>query len=309
LSEREFARRWRRVTPYLVAILFVVFVIISPILSRKLEPLVNGVLELFPAHYANLEPVPDAEARLEASMKSRQLIAEGFGFQTAAVICLVGYFGFTIVGKKLYRRIAFEKIASEIASRPAIRRSEADNTPAAAAKKDAVPSGFWRILGAGLLDLLIYLVLAVIFTVAAYSMLLSGGAFAAWLNRFDPLGVVVAWFAWLVIVACLYPTLTTWSRLRGTFGDRIFGIRLVTLNEKPLRFLRILARYGTSAVSCAFLGLGFFGFLSQPFTPNRQALVDLIARTRFVRRPKKKKNTIADEALAGSEPAAVPEGA
>jgi uncharacterized RDD family membrane protein YckC len=350
LAEDEFARQWRKVPPYLAAIFLAIFIVLFFRASPKIADLLKSqlVLDYNATAYKLDAPALGAgpSQGLSGSPWLSQLfsrvfrretvwgIAEGLGYLIPALACLVGYLGLGIAGKWLYRRIAFEKIAKRIASRPVIplKAPVIQNVPdkltrrearaqASATLINAPPSGFWRIFAAGLLDLVVYLFIVLAWLIPLIIVAPSTDTTSGMI-------VMVVAYTGLPILACLYPSLMTWSRLGCTVGEWALGIRLIRRNGKPLSFLRVFARYVVSVpfgisigggiaglftdgpiIFLIATGLGSLCYLIQPFTPNKQALPDLITGTRFVRSPRKKKQAAPKNEAALPKPAAIPQGA
>jgi uncharacterized RDD family membrane protein YckC len=84
----------------------------------------------------------------------------------------------------------------------------------------------------------------------------------------------------VVILAGLYPTLTTWW-LGGTFGKLICGLRVVRPDGEALGFFRCLSRETIKGLfSSQFFCLGYIIAL---FTSENRTLHDLVCDTRVVR--------------------------
>jgi hypothetical protein len=79
----------------------------------------------------------------------------------------------------------------------------------------------------------------------------------------------------------LYEGATTASRLTGTFGKRIVGIRVVSQTGATLSVRRSLSRAVLKTFSIAAVGEGLLWIA---FTPNRQALHDLLVESVVVDR-------------------------
>lgn len=120
-------------------------------------------------------------------------------------------------------------------------------------------AGFWRRLGALLLDLLITTVLGLPF------LLLPG---AGWIT-----GLLVWW---------LYFPFFNSSALQGTPGKIYLGLAVTDEAGSRLRFRSAAIRELLEIVSGLLLGLGY---LLNLFTPRRQTFHDLLAGTLVVRRP------------------------
>ena len=81
--------------------------------------------------------------------------------------------------------------------------------------------------------------------------------------------------------AFLYFTILTAGRHRGTFGKRLFGIRVVRLDNRPLSYWESLERFGGYLASVGTFGLGFLDIWRDP---NRRLAHDRISNTVVIRR-------------------------
>ena len=77
-------------------------------------------------------------------------------------------------------------------------------------------------------------------------------------------------------IPTLYYALQESSAYQATFGKRIVGIRVATLDGRQVGFGRALARFLFKIPSALPL---FGGFLMQPFSEKKQALHDILAKT------------------------------
>jgi uncharacterized RDD family membrane protein YckC len=134
----------------------------------------------------------------------------------------------------------------------------------------------WRRLGAFAVDLAAYVVVSVplwlvvilvevtVLTPAEFNHLSHHDAAVL----FGALGGVTLLCVWV------YETVTSASRLGGTFGKRMLGMRVVSMTGSPLSVPRSFIRAIGKTFSLAAVGEGL---LWLAFTPNRQALHDLLA--------------------------------
>jgi uncharacterized RDD family membrane protein YckC len=114
-------------------------------------------------------------------------------------------------------------------------------------------SGFWRRFGALVIDSLIAF---------AISMVLSMFS----LNS----------YATSILVGLLYHPFFTSSKLQGTPGKNLLGIRITDLQGRRISFKKSMIRYLMSIVSGVLLCLGYLLML---FTEKKQTLHDLAAET------------------------------
>ena len=99
---------------------------------------------------------------------------------------------------------------------------------------------------------------------------------------FDDLDAPNGWLAPVLQLGldALYATVLMSSRAGATLGMQVMGLRIVTVDGRPVSFGRALGRY--LALVFTFLTFGI-GYLIQVFTRRRQTLHDLIAGTMVVR--------------------------
>jgi uncharacterized RDD family membrane protein YckC len=96
----------------------------------------------------------------------------------------------------------------------------------------------------------------------------------------EGLGLLLAISFWL-FPAWPYFTIFERSKAQGTLGKRLFGLQVTDLHGHRIGFGRANARYWLKLFVCLpFLA----GFIPIAFTPRRQGLHDLIAKTLVVRR-------------------------
>ncbi len=151
-------------------------------------------------------------------------------------------------------------------------------TTASDLKIVATYAGFWRRVGAYMLDGLI-LYVATLPMVLIYSALYptempessTGLSFkeAYWVLYFIP-GFIISW---------LYFALMECSSKQGTVGKIALGIRVTDLEGSRIDFLTATGRFFAKIISTITLGIGF---LMAAFTPKKQALHDLMAATLVV---------------------------
>jgi len=130
-------------------------------------------------------------------------------------------------------------------------------------------AGFWRRLLAYLLDSL--LLFGVQLSIAAGVILLAPHDARAIAN----LAAVFAALTWA------YFALMESSPLSATVGKLALGLYVTDSRGDPITFARASARYWLKIVSTLILMLGWF---MAAFTPQKQALHDVIAGTLVLRR-------------------------
>jgi len=165
--------------------------------------------------------------------------------------------------------------ASTVAS--ATLPSAAPVSPAIGAAAEAsgvnVYGGFWRRVGASIIDSLILYAVTLVVVLAVASIEMSNEAD----NAAAGLWVVLASnvFAWL------YSALLESSSRQATLGKMAFGIRVTDLDGQRIGFDRATGRYFAKVISGFTLGAGF---VMAGFTQRRQALHDKIAGTLVLRK-------------------------
>ncbi len=160
---------------------------------------------------------------------------------------------------------------------PAMLPRVAPVSPAIGAGAEAsavnVYGGFWRRVGASIIDSLI--LYAVTFVVILATAIGETG------NEADSAAAGL----WAVLAsnvfAWLYSALLESSSRQATLGKMAFGIRVTDLNGQRLGFGRATGRHFGKWISGLTLGVGF---VMAAFTQRRQALHDKIAGTLVVRK-------------------------
>lgn len=84
----------------------------------------------------------------------------------------------------------------------------------------------------------------------------------------------------IVIIAWLYYAYSESSRFRATLGKKLLGIQVTDIGGGQVSFSTASVRFFSKIISLALLGAGF---IMAPFTPQYQALHDIIANTLVVR--------------------------
>ena len=141
--------------------------------------------------------------------------------------------------------------------------------------------GFFRRLGAFILDFLTLLLLSALMGVMAYIGykvgLAAHGRFVSWDNA-TPLMVFLT-VGWLVLATSYF---VVFHGMDGkTIGKWLFGLRVVGLVQQPISYRRALLRWiGMLGLGCASIGLSFLWIL---WSGEKRAWHDFLARTWVIR--------------------------
>jgi uncharacterized RDD family membrane protein YckC len=84
----------------------------------------------------------------------------------------------------------------------------------------------------------------------------------------------------IIVGAWLYYAYFESSRFRGTIGKRLLGIQVTDQDGAQVSFQTASIRFFSKIISFALAGAGF---IMAPFTPQKQALHDVMAKTLVVR--------------------------
>jgi uncharacterized RDD family membrane protein YckC len=169
--------------------------------------------------------------------------------------------------------------------RPFIAAAAPAATPArpetAVAESRPLYAGFWRRLGALAIDVVFVLVGWVLVTVVIAVLLAIALISTSGTAPTDAAIVQVGSLVILLVLTWLYFAGLESSSWQGTIGKRIVGVVVTDKAGRRLRFGRSTARYFARIVSALPL---LIGYLLAAFTPQKQALHDMIAGTLVVRR-------------------------
>ncbi len=152
--------------------------------------------------------------------------------------------------------------------------------PASARSTAGEPAGFWRRLAAFLLDNVL-LTCASCAVVIPFVILL--GVASPDLQS-EPAALNAASFALQgvsIILAWLYFAFMESSASGATLGKRVLGIMVTDREGYQITFARATGRYFGKILSGIIC---YIGFIMAAFTPEKQALHDMIAGTYVVRR-------------------------
>ena len=141
--------------------------------------------------------------------------------------------------------------------------------------------GFFRRLGAFIIDCLTIFLLSALMGVMAYIGykvgLAAHGRFVSWDNA-TPLLVLLT-VGWLILAAAYF---VVFHGMDGkTIGKWLFGLRVVGLAQQPISYRRALLRWvGMLGLGCASIGLSFLWIL---WSGEKRAWHDFLARTWVIR--------------------------
>jgi uncharacterized RDD family membrane protein YckC len=143
-------------------------------------------------------------------------------------------------------------------------------------------AGFWRRVWAGLIDVSLEIVAALLLSLLIDTAFnLVGRAFGIEHES----AAYVTGFTFIVILAVggwLYAALSESSRYRATLGKRIMGVQVVNAAGGKLTFGQASVRHVMKFLSLFSLGLGF---LMAGWTKRRQALHDIPSDCLVIRVP------------------------
>jgi uncharacterized RDD family membrane protein YckC len=130
-------------------------------------------------------------------------------------------------------------------------------------------AGFWLRLAAYLIDLILLFVVEAV--LAAAVIVMDPGDLRAFLN-ITPVAYALSW---------AYFALFESSPLQGTVGKHAVGIYVSDIHGDPISFGRASARFWLKPLSSLVL---MVGWIMAAFTPRKQALHDILARTLVLRK-------------------------
>ncbi len=144
-------------------------------------------------------------------------------------------------------------------------------------------AGFWRRFGAAVVDCLV-LLFAVVLLIVPLSLILGLSSIIVWPIS-SALGILPALLLPVLdlkiqVLAWLYFALMESSSWQATIGKKLFSVRVITAEGKPLSFGRATGRHFGKYLSVI---IWMLGFVLAAFTPKKQALHDIIAETVVVK--------------------------
>ncbi|HVO95848.1 MAG TPA: RDD family protein [Terriglobales bacterium] len=160
-----------------------------------------------------------------------------------------------------------------------------ESSQTATARISGVPptlrwGGFFRRLGAFLLDLVIIILFCALMGLMAYIGYRVGLAAhdrAVSLENAGPLMSFLI-FGWAFLTAAYF---VVFHGMDGrTVGKRLFGLRVIGVDQAPLSYRQAFLRWLATIVSTVPLGLGIFWIL---LSPEKRGWHDWIARTWVIR--------------------------
>jgi len=147
---------------------------------------------------------------------------------------------------------------------------QAYGIPVVSPDADVQPyAGFWLRFAAYLIDSIVLFVIQM--ALAAAVILMDPGDLRAFLNV-APVGWALTWAYFAVLES---------SPLQGTVGKHALGLYVADVYGDPIGLGRASARYLLKLLSTFLL---MAGWIMAAFTPRKQALHDLVARTVVLRK-------------------------
>jgi uncharacterized RDD family membrane protein YckC len=133
-------------------------------------------------------------------------------------------------------------------------------------------SGFWRRVGAYIIDDILIIIGYSIVSFAVASFMIGAGASSKSAAR-----SMVAW-VWLVLVVApwLYCAFMESSNLQATVGKLALGIKVTGQDGERIGFGQATGRYFSHLLTAISFGVGYAMVV---FTSRRQALHDMVARS------------------------------
>jgi uncharacterized RDD family membrane protein YckC len=134
-------------------------------------------------------------------------------------------------------------------------------------------AGFWKRLGAAIIDGVLLMVVSFMigaFLGLLYSLTTGTSAGAGLLGNI--IGGLVSW---------LYYAIMESSSTQGTLGKMALGIQVIDLSGNPISFARATGRHFGKLISMLIV---FVGYLMVAFTVKKQGLHDMMAGCLVVKR-------------------------
>lgn len=150
----------------------------------------------------------------------------------------------------------------------------------AAASDDIVYAGFWRRLGAYVIDNFI-LTVAFYVAVILVGLIVYGAGIAKPETRDAGQWFIISLLPLYYVGAALYYGLQESSRHQATVGKRALGIKVTDAHGRRLTRGRAFGRWFAAALSYLTV---YIGFIMAAFTGRKQALHDMVAETLVVDR-------------------------
>ncbi|MBS0186080.1 MAG: RDD family protein [Proteobacteria bacterium] len=142
-------------------------------------------------------------------------------------------------------------------------------------------AGFWRRLGAGLIDhILVYGIMGAFLSLIGMPVFSCQGGVSHCVHIINNHEFLIAslhinW-GWLLVSAWLYFSFFESSKYQATPGMILLSMKITDYEKKKISFWRATGRFFASYLSSLFLCIGY---IMIAFTPRKQALHDYIAKT------------------------------
>ncbi len=144
-----------------------------------------------------------------------------------------------------------------------------------------VYAGFWKRLGAGLLDVMLLVVISMMIGIV-YGIV-EAFFYELTPENFEEMHEMILMIISLIIFWFYYAFFQS-SKYQATPGMMALSLRIVGYDEKRISFWRATGRFFVASTFSSLLGIGY---LMIAFTPRKQALHDYIAKTLVVKNEKK----------------------
>ena len=218
---------------------------------------------------ASAAAVPERGNADDKDKAFRQLFEYATKFWYLGLFVLA-YLGLSVAGRRLHRNLRLPVVLRDIGSSGGRSAAEVKEIAATEARDavvvhDTVYASTWRRVAGYFIDLVPHFLLAIV----AMMIIIPS----------EPDAVVsdaatATWFGACLVLGWLYEVLQIASKRQATLGMRAVGIFRTDLNGQRLTFARASVWWLSRLLSYVVYGLGF---ISQPFTPKRQTLHDLLA--------------------------------
>jgi uncharacterized RDD family membrane protein YckC len=270
LAEAELEKRWRNVWRPLA---------IGAAVAVGIYPLFASVKQVLAELYGAQKGHDVSQAGLASipwSVVFWPVIKLSFFF----TVLVTGMIGVLWASRIVFRKVAFDGILDQVATRAEAIEADETVTEAADALSEAphVYAVWWRRLLSWIVDFIVFIVMEVML---AFAMEIVVVVLKSVVPSIPDSGALLEISVLPLLVDWLYEALMTSSRWQATLGMRLLGIVVTDMGGKRVSFARASA-WHFARILCWLTFL--IGFAVQLFTPKKQGLQDLIARVLVVPR-------------------------